>query len=52
LQGPNLGARGVEPCEGTNNLVVLPGDGSATGRSGAALLARNPHCKRYNVQRG
>jgi len=28
------------------------GDGSAMGRGGAAVLARNPHCKLYNAQRG
>jgi alkaline phosphatase D len=28
------------------------GDGSPIGRGGAALLARNPHCKLYNAQRG
>ena len=45
-------ARRVLMSEFVATSISSGGDGSAAGRGGPAVLARNPHCKLYNAQRG
>ncbi len=52
ITAPGRDASKVLMSEFVATSISSGGDGSPTGRGGAALLARNPHCKLYNAQRG